>query len=79
MSIAKRFEGPLEAVSKGEMLTAGTDAKGSGAYVAVERVAGTLHGRKGTFALHYDGVMNRGAPQLHIAVCRTLAPAAWLD
>lgn len=41
MSIEKRFEGPLEAVSRGEMLTAGTDVKGSGAYVAVERVAGS--------------------------------------
>lgn len=68
MSIDKRFHGDLEATSKGEMLAAGTDVKGSAGYVAIERVAGTLHGRTGTFALLHRGVMTRGAPQLSIAV-----------
>src|SRR5271165_5566821 len=47
----KQYHGDLEAISKGEMLTAGSDVKGSGAYVAVERVNGTLNGRKGSFVL----------------------------
>ena len=35
------------------MLTAMSQVEGSGAYVAVERVTGTLAGRKGSFALHH--------------------------
>ena len=69
MSIDKQFHGDLEATSKGQMLTAmATDVKGSGVYVAVERVNGTLHGRTGTFALHHTGIMTRGVPQLSITV-----------
>jgi len=68
MSIDKRFQGDLEATSKGEMLTAGTDVKGSAGYVAIERVTGALHGRSGDFALQHSGTMTRGAPQLTITV-----------
>lgn len=68
MSIEKQFEGDLEATSKGEMLTAGSAMKGSAGYVAIERVSGTLHGRRGTFVLQHNGVMNRGAPGLTVSV-----------
>jgi hypothetical protein len=68
MSIEKQFHGDLEASSKGQMLTAMTDLKGSAGYVAIERVAGTLHGRSGTFALQHTGTMTRGAPQLSVTV-----------
>ena len=68
MTIDKQIHGDLEATSKGQMLTAGTAVTGSGVYVAVEKVTGTLHGRKGTFILHHTGVMTRGAPQLTITV-----------
>ena len=68
MSIDKTYHGDLDATGKGEMLTAGSSVKDSGVYVAVERVAGALQGRKGTFALHHRGVMTRGAPQLAISV-----------
>ena len=68
MLIEKQFHGDLEATSKGEMLTVATSVKGSGVYVAVERVTGSLQGRKGSFALHHTGVMTRGAPELHITV-----------
>ena len=37
-SIDKRFHGDLEAVGKGEMLSAMTDVMGSAGYVAIERV-----------------------------------------
>jgi hypothetical protein len=50
------------------MLTAMTAVKGSAGYVAIERVAGTLRGRKGTFALQHTGIMNRGTPSLTITV-----------
>src|ERR1700676_3265806 len=64
MSIDKQFHDDLEATSKGEMLTAGTDVKGSAGYVAIEKVSGSLHGRSGTFVLQHSGTMTRGAPHL---------------
>jgi Protein of unknown function (DUF3224) len=68
MLIDKQFHGDLEATSKGEMLTAGTDVKGSAGYVAIERVSGTLHGRSGAFVLQHRGTMTRGTPQLTVTV-----------
>ena len=68
MSLDKQFHGDLEGTSKGEMLTASTSVKGSAAYVAIERVTGTLRGRNGSFVLQHAAVMNRGTPELRIAV-----------
>ena len=68
MSIDKQFHGDLEALSKGQMLTAGTEVKGSAAYVAIERISGTLHGRSGSFVLQHNGTLNRGAAQQSITV-----------
>ena len=68
MTIDKQIHGDLEATSKGTMLTAGTEVKGSAGYVAIERVTGTLHGRTGTFVLQHIGTMNRGTYQLSITV-----------
>lgn len=68
MSIDKTFNGDLEATSQGEMLTAMTDVKGSAVYVAIERITGTLHGRKGSFVLHHRGIMDRGEQKLRVKV-----------
>jgi len=68
MAITKTYHGDLEATARGTMLTAGTSVEGSAAYVAVERVTGTLHGRRGTFALQHMGTMTRGEPSLTITV-----------
>ena len=68
LSIDKQFHGDLEGTSKGQMLAAMTDTKGSAGYVAIERVVGTLGGHSGTFALQHTGVMTRGAPQFTITV-----------
>jgi hypothetical protein len=69
MSLDKQFHGDLEGTSKGEMLSGATAVKGSGAYVAIERVSGTLNGRSGMFTLQHSGVMTRGgAPQLTVTV-----------
>jgi Protein of unknown function (DUF3224) len=68
MSIDKQYHGDLEASSKGEMLSAMTDVKGSAGYVAIERVTGTLHGRTGSFVLQHSGTMTRGEPQLSVTV-----------
>ncbi len=68
MSIDKQFHGDLEATSKGEMLAAMTNVKGSAGYVAMERVNGTLHGRTGAFVLQHSGTMTRGTPQQSVTV-----------
>jgi len=67
-SIDKQFHGDLEGSSKGEMLTASTSVDGSAGYVAIERVSGTLQGRRGTLVLQHSGTLTRGAPQLIISV-----------
>ena len=67
MSIAKQFHGALEATSTGEMLGWRT-ASGSGGYVAMETVRGTLDGRAGTFLLQHSSTMTRGEPTQAIAV-----------
>lgn len=68
MSLRKRFDGDLVGSGDGEMLTALTPVKGSAGYVAIERVAGTLHGRAGGFVFQHSGLMNQGAQQLSIRV-----------
>src|SRR5882762_7402163 len=68
MSIDKQFHGDIEGTSKGEMLTGMTNVKGSAGYVAIEKVNGTLQGKRGTFILQHSATMNRGTPQLSIAV-----------
>jgi len=46
ITIDKTFQGDLEGTSKGQMLTARTSIQGSAGYVAIERVTGSLHGRR---------------------------------
>jgi hypothetical protein len=66
--IDKQYHGDLEGTGRGQMLTAGSVAKGTGAYVAIERVSGTLKGRAGTFTLQHSGTMNKGATHLVITI-----------
>ena len=68
MSLDKQFHGDLEATSKGQMLAAMSPVQGSGGYVAMERVTGTLKGRSGTFVLQHSGTMQRGVPQMTVSV-----------
>jgi hypothetical protein len=75
MSIAKQFRGDLAGTSTGQMLTALTDVEGSAGYVALERVTGTLHGKKGSFVLQHSGTMTRGAQRLAITVVPDSATA----
>ena len=67
MFFDKLFQNDLQGSSKGEMLASGSPAS-SGGYVALEKVAGTLHGRKGTFVLQHNAIMARGAPRMNIIV-----------
>lgn len=68
LTLDKRFRGDLEGTSKGQMLSGGSPAKGSAGYVAIERVSGTLSGRRGTFLLQHTGTMDRGTSHLAISV-----------
>lgn len=64
----KRFRGDLDAVSVVHMMAVMTETPGSAAYVAIERIAGTLQGRKGTFFTQHNGVMDRGEAALTLTV-----------
>jgi hypothetical protein len=66
--VSKQFHGGLEGSSEGQMLTATTRVEGSAGYVAMERVSGTLNGRRGRFVLQHSGVMMRGDPRLTVEV-----------
>jgi len=67
-SLDKQFHGALEATSKGEMLSGMGTVKGSGGYVAIERVTGILDGRTGTFILQHNGTMQNGVYHLNVIV-----------
>ena len=68
MTLDKQYHGDLDGTGKGQMLTAGSPVKGSGAYVAIEKVTGTLRGRTGSFVLQHSGTMTQGTPQLTVTV-----------
>jgi hypothetical protein len=67
MLLDKQIHGDLEGTSKGQMLATGS-AQSSGAYVALERITGTLKGRAGSFVLQHSATMTRGMPQMSITV-----------
>lgn len=60
-TIDKEFQGDIEAVSIGEMLSARCPTAGSAGYVAIEQVRGTVHGRSGSFVLQHYGMMHGDA------------------
>jgi hypothetical protein len=64
----KQFTGPLDATSEVNMIGARTPVDGSAGYVAIERVKGTLEGKRGTFVLQHAGVMTRGTLSLSVTV-----------
>lgn len=68
MGIDKQYHGDLEGTGLGQMLANMGEVKDSGAYVAIEYVTGTLQGKRGSFAVHHLGVMDRGAQRLVITV-----------
>jgi len=67
-SASKQWHGDLEGTSTAEMLSAGDPSKGFGGYVAMERVEGTLGGRRGTLVLQHSGTLERGEQKLSITV-----------
>ena len=68
MSIDKQFSGALEAISKGEMLSAMTPVTGSAGYVAIEQISGILDGKEGSFVLQHFGTMDKDKDRLILEV-----------
>ena len=68
ITLDKQYHGDLEAIARGEMLTAATSIQNSAGYVAIEKVTGKLHGKTGTFVLQHSATMNRGTPEMNIIV-----------
>ncbi|GAB3032779.1 DUF3224 domain-containing protein [Bowmanella dokdonensis] len=75
MAIDKTFAGELSGTSKGEMLSAMTQSKGSAGYVAIEQVSGELAGRQGSFVLQHYGTMHQANQHLILEV----VPASGTD
>jgi hypothetical protein len=50
------------------MMASGTGTDGSGAYVALELVTGTLNGRRGSFILMHTGTMTKGVATMNVTV-----------
>lgn len=67
-TLDKQFQGDLQASSCGEMLAVMTAVEGSMAYVALEKVTGTLAGKQGSFILQHASQMVRGKPFQSIRV-----------
>lgn len=67
MLLDKKIHGDLEGTSQGQMLTGGI-VKGSGGYVAMEKITGTLKGRSGSFMLQHSATMDKGEPHIQITV-----------
>lgn len=68
MAIDKRYHGPLDATAVGEMLAARTESTGAAAYVALERVSGSLDGKTGTFDLAHVGTMTKDSQHLAVKI-----------
>ncbi|QGW64381.1 DUF3224 family protein [Lysobacter soli] len=64
----KQFHGALDATGIVHMLAVGTQVDGSAAYVAVERIDGTLDGLRGAFLTQHNGTLDRGVPTLSLTV-----------
>jgi hypothetical protein len=68
LTVDKQIHGDLEGTSRGQMLAVGPTPEGSGAYVAIERVSGTLKGRAGTFVLQHSGSMTKAGMKMNNTV-----------
>jgi hypothetical protein len=66
MLLAKTFHGGIAGTGSGEMLA--TLEGASGAYVALERVTGSVDGHAGSFALVHRGLVDGGAQELLITI-----------
>ncbi len=67
-SMEKKIHGDIEGTSTGEMISGGDPRQGEAGYVAMEVVTGTIHGKKGSFALQHSATMDKSGQKLSIVV-----------
>jgi hypothetical protein len=69
-ALEKKFSGGMQGDAVGVMLSIGTPKPGeAAAYVAIDQFAGTVNGRKGSFALTHRGTMTKqGSAVLEVKV-----------
>ena len=80
LAMDKTWAGDLTGTSKGQMLGAQSETeKGSGGYVAMERISGTLNGKKGSFSLQHHGTMSGGKSDLTSTSCPVPGQATLLE
>jgi hypothetical protein len=65
--IARTFEGDLEGESSADLLTARTEA-GSAVYLALDRIAGRLGNRLGSFVLAHHGTVSAASAETAASV-----------
>lgn len=68
VTLSKTFTGDLTGTGVVTMSTAITPVEDSRSYVALERIEGTLHGRRGSFVVQHNAVSDRGEQSLAISV-----------
>ncbi|MEU9704926.1 DUF3224 domain-containing protein [Streptomyces sp. NPDC047981] len=66
--VTKTFTGDITGTSVTELIKAMTSEPTSAGYVAIERLTGTVHGRKGTFILQHSAISTRGEGDLNIVI-----------
>ena len=73
--VSKRFSDDFEATSATEIMMINTRQAGSDAYVALELVTGTLHGKSGSFVLQHSAVQSGDESSLRWTSSPDRAPA----
>jgi len=68
VTVTKKFHGDLDADSVARLITTTSEVEGSMGYIGVERVIGTLHGKKGTFVMQHSATMNRGVGAISVVI-----------
>ena len=71
MTFEKQWQGEMQGTSNGQMLTGGDVKTGSAGYVAMEKFAGSVKGRKGTLIFQHSATMTSGKADLTIAIVPT--------
>jgi hypothetical protein len=68
VTLDKTFHGDLSATSTVHLIVVSTPVEESRAYVAAERVVGTLNGRTGSFVLQHNATSEPGDQSLRVTV-----------
>ena len=68
MTIEKQFHGAIDGTSRGMMLSSANATFTDAGYVAIEKVTGTLDGKRGSFVLQHNSTMQKGVATQSITV-----------